>query len=138
MPRSEHVQVLLHKAEQDEQALDILLRDAGAPLEVAGFLAQQAAERMLKAALKAAGVDYPFTHVIDHLIYLVEQAGMDLPQELGALSALTPFAADLRYEPLSNGDAAALDVAHARRLLRRLRAWVEDLVEAGDGGDDAQ
>jgi len=138
MPRSEHVQLLLYKAEQDEQALDILLRDANAPLEVVGFLAQQAIEKLLKAALKAAGVDYPFTHVIDRLIYLVEQAGMDLPQESGALSALTPFAADLRYETLTDEDAATLDVAHTRQLIRDLRAWVEGLVEAKNGGDDTR
>ena len=132
MVRNEHVRVLLSKAAQDEQALDILLSDSNAPLAVMGFLAQQATEKLLKAALKLVGADYPFTHVIDRLIDLLEQAGAGVPSEVNALSVLTPFAADLRYEILPEGHETALDVASARRLVSELRAWVERLAQDRD------
>ena len=51
MKDDKHVVLLLDKAAQDEYVLDKLLSDPDAPVEVFGFHAQQAAEKLLKAIL---------------------------------------------------------------------------------------
>lgn len=68
MPRPDYVGMLVSKAAQDEYVLDVLLDDPLAPEEVFGFHAQQAAEKLLKALLAAAQVEFPFTHRLEELI----------------------------------------------------------------------
>ena len=46
-------------AEEDPIAARVLLRDGSAALRIAGFLAQQAAEKALKAGLFAANAAVP-------------------------------------------------------------------------------
>ena len=52
---------LLRKADNDLEAGRIGLAH-GAPLDTICFHIQQAAEKLLKAALAAQGVEYPFTY----------------------------------------------------------------------------
>jgi HEPN domain-containing protein len=137
MPRRKHVELMLTKAGEDERTLDILMRDAEAPVTSMGFSAQQAAEKLLKAAIKAAGADYPLTHNIRALLELARQSGAEVPEGLWALDLLTPFAAQFRYDALPGETGVNLDIQPVRSLLRDLRAWVEGFVEArnwGEGG----
>ena len=62
MRSREHSRLLLRKAAQDEFVLEKLAPDAQAPDEVIGFHAQQAVEKMLKAALTHNAVRYRRTH----------------------------------------------------------------------------
>lgn len=130
MARREHIELLLGKAAQDEHTLDILLRDGGAPAESVGFHAQQAAEKLLKAAIKAGGADYPLTHDLHRLMRLAAQAGDPVPESLRAIRTLTPFAGEYRYDALPAEGSANLRGSEVRELLRELRAWVEALVES--------
>jgi len=86
----------LRKAESDLIALEASL-NAGA-LDAACFHAQQAAEKLVKAFLAYANVDYPFTH---NLAKLVEVAAMTDPSFqalLPVVEPLTPYAVELRYD----------------------------------------
>lgn len=64
--------------------------------EIAAYHCQQAAEKLVKAALIAAGIDPPRSHDIDHLLDL-------LPSEHGLrvvltpLGRFTPYAVAYRY-----------------------------------------
>jgi HEPN domain-containing protein len=60
--------ILLDKVRQDEYVVDQLLGLADSPDEVIGFHLQQAAEKLLKAALLALGIRYRFTHNLGELI----------------------------------------------------------------------
>jgi HEPN domain-containing protein len=57
MPPDRH-DVLLRKASQDELVLERLLGDSDVDDDTLGFHAQQAAEKLLKAALAARALDY--------------------------------------------------------------------------------
>ena len=61
MPPDRHG-VLLRKARQDELVLERLLSYRDVDDDTLGFHAQQAAEKLLKAALAVRGLDYPRTH----------------------------------------------------------------------------
>ena len=130
MPRREQVELLLHKASEDEAALDILLASPAPPPAVVGFHAQQAAEKLLKAALRAARVEYPYTHILDYLLRLLAKEGAEIPEGLREVRYLTAFAGRLRYEALDEDLAPTMGLAQMRALIRDLRAWVEAFVEA--------
>lgn len=60
------------------------------PDHVVGFLAQQAVEKALKAVLLVRDVPFERKHDIEYLCGLIEDAGLNLPPDLSAASALTP------------------------------------------------
>ena len=121
------VQRLLRKADQDIVVVKKWYSDADVPDEILGFHAQQAAEKMLKAVLAHAKIEYPFTHRLADLIDLLKDHGIDVPGELDDIRYLTPFAVELRYdffaedeEPL-NRDALIV-------LLTELHNWVAKTI----------
>ena len=89
---------LLTKAGEDEYVLDRLLEQAAAPEAMVGFHAQQAAEKLLKAALFLAGAVPPRTHNLTQLMDLATDSGLQLPATCEALRWLTPYAVLYRYE----------------------------------------
>ena len=125
MTENEHVKLLLAKAEQDEFVLGKFAQDEQAPLEVFGFHAQQAAEKILKAAVVAAGGTYPRTHRLEELIELGKDLGIAWPAEFENLDALTPFAVEFRYDIFPPDSETPLDRKAVRDDIARLRAWVE-------------
>ena len=58
---------LLTSAGQDLETAEVLSNDEGRPPRHACMMAHLAAEKALKAALVARGIDYPFTHDLDQL-----------------------------------------------------------------------
>ena len=120
MPRPDYAEMLVSKAAQDEYVLDLLLDDPRAPEEVYGFHAQQAAEKLLMALLAAAQVEFPFTHRLEELLDLAQEAGVDLPESSASLRYLTPFAVEFRYGALPDEPEQALD-------RRAVRQWIVDL-----------
>jgi HEPN domain-containing protein len=123
---------LLAKAGEDEYVLDRLLGDAAAPEAVVGFHAQQAAEKLLKAALFLAGVAPPRTHNLAQLADLAASSGVNLPTECEALRWLTPYAVLYRYEGDADEDEDRLARQEVRENLRKLRAWVEARLAADE------
>lgn len=124
MPRHKHVERLLAKAAQDEYVVHRLLPDDEAPVEAFGFHAQQAAEKLLKAVLVAAGARYPRTHRLAELIDLLRATGVEVPVEFDDLRHLTPFAVEFRYDITPDEDETPLDKKMVCDSLQELRAWV--------------
>jgi HEPN domain-containing protein len=123
----EHYELLLRKAAQDEYLLDLMVADPHAPTEAFGFHAQQAAEKLLKAALVGTGLQYPRTHRLLDLLDALCAARTDVPAGLLALKGLTPFAVEFRYDALPEEPEAPLDKQATRSLIRSPRDWVEML-----------
>jgi hypothetical protein len=129
--REQHVALLLTKAAQDEYVLDRLLNDPSAPTEVYGFHAQQAAEKLLKAVLSHAGVEYPRTHQLAELLDLATDNHIVLPTNFEELRYLSPYAIEFRYDVLPGEEQEGLDKQAVRQQVAALRAWTEKQVGSG-------
>lgn len=126
--RDEHdvADALLAKAVGDEAGLRALVANHDVPDHVAGFLAQQAIEKALKAVLIARDVPFERKHDIDYLCSLIEDAGLDLTPELGAAVALTPWAVEFRYaDPF---EAPPLDRTKALQTVVAVREWATRMI----------
>ena len=92
--------------------------------ETAGFLAQQASEKLLKAWVACMGEVYPLTHDLKALLDILGNRTIDASQ-FRDLEALTPFVVQFRYEFLPDG-AKPLDrqgiALRLNALLERVRA----------------
>lgn len=126
--------VLLDKASQDELAVDGLLTFSNTPLEIVGFHLQQAAEKLLKAALASLGIPYRLTHNLGELIHLLESSGRPLPNGLERVRDLTPYATEWRYDFVPGEGEDALDPVPYREIVRGLRAWAEAIVASRTEG----
>ena len=115
--------------------LDRLLADTAAPEAVVGFHAQQAAEKLLKAALFLAAVEPPRTHNLAALTDLAVASGLDLPPECEALRWLTPYAVLYRYEGDAEEDEERLARREVREDLRKLRSWVEQQLASAEDSE---
>lgn len=121
---------LLTKACGDEAGLRALADNSDVPDHVAGFLAQQAIEKSLKAVLTARGVEFERSHDIDYLCGLLEDAGLDLTPKLKAAVALTPWAVELRYaDPFA---PAPLDRSEALATVVAVREWATAMLARPD------
>lgn len=69
-------EALLAKARGDEAGLRVLIDHDEVPDHVAGFLAQQAIEKAIKAVLAARETAYDRSHDLDYLCGLAEDAGL--------------------------------------------------------------
>jgi HEPN domain-containing protein len=85
------------KAEIDYRTARQLAEGAEVLLEPIAFHCQQAAEKYLKAFLVSRGVEFPKTHDIRQLLYLVEPLAPELAAGLRDLDALTPYGVEIRY-----------------------------------------
>ncbi len=100
-------------------------REAGVYLEDLCFDAQQAAEKAVKALLVAHRVEFPYVHDLAHLVSLLEETGVVIPEVIRRAEELTPYAVLGRYpgilRPLTERDRErALEIAEA--VVR----WVEE------------
>lgn len=95
-------------ATEDLTAAWILLADGTVALRIAGFLAQQAAEKALKAGLFAVSIPAPKIHGLQQLLSHYPHG--DAPEiDLDDLDLLDPWVIDGRYAAdlpdLTHGDA---------------------------------
>jgi HEPN domain-containing protein len=74
----EQASLLLRRAAEDEALVDEVIDSPNVSDAVIGFHCQQVAEKLLKAALAAIDVPYPWTHDIRRLILMLEDAGHPL------------------------------------------------------------
>ena len=100
------------------------------------FLAQQAAEKAIKALLIMRDVEFPFVHNLAELLDLLEAAGETIPQDVRRAGELTRYAVETRYadqvpRPTEQDLAEAVSIAEA--VVR----WAEGRVSAGgrQGGE---
>lgn len=124
----DHVDLLLRKAANDEFTVRKLVPDSESPDEVIGFHAQQAIEKLLKAALSLKGVSYRKTHDLAELIDLLQDSGVDIPEAIEDVRQLGPFAVEFRYDDLPEEHEAAFDRAWAADCVKKTREWVERLM----------
>lgn len=129
--RVEAVRLLLAKAAQDERAARHLAADPEIGDEVVGFHLQQAAEKRLKALLAFHAIPYRRTHDLVELMDLLAAQGYALPDRLGALPEMTPFAVEYRYESLDQYEDAPLDRARALALVEALEVWIQEHLRSG-------
>lgn len=132
-PLLEAAHLFLEKAKGDQYVLERLIEDPGAPLWTAGFHAQQAVEKALKAVLTSAGIEFPHTHNLTMLVALLRQHAIEVPTEADQYSLLTPFGVAFRYDDLQEGDGTALDREWASRCIAQAVSWAESALDAVDG-----
>lgn len=113
-------------AEEDlHQAEHILEQEDFVPRHPC-WLAQQAAEKAMKAVLIAASIRFPRTHDLDHLHTLVP-SGRAVGGTAADLSALSEYAVDARYPgdwPDVTAEDAHAAVSDARLLVRAAQSDV--------------
>lgn len=130
MANLELARLLCAKALQDEFVLEQFVDNPAAADETFGFHAQQAAEKLLKAALAARGVVYPRIHRLGDLLDLAREHGLAVPEEFESLHRLTPFAVEYRYEFFAEEAEQPLNRPAVREEVQRLRVWVEARLAA--------
>jgi HEPN domain-containing protein len=138
MSEPEHVRETgrwLRFAHDDQRGAEALLERSDVPPRLACFLAQQAAEKSIKAALIFLQTEFPFRHDLDLLRDLLPDswALKETPTDLGALSA---WATRGRYpgdlpEPSQEDAKAAIE--KARKVYETA---LEDLEERGYNEND--
>lgn len=104
MPPTEQARLLLRKAARDHAVPVKLIDDPDLEVDSLGFHAQQVAEKLLKALLAVGGHDDPRSHDLGLLLDLVASVGVQLPEGLLAMEALTLFSSVHRYDDLPRID----------------------------------
>lgn len=122
--------LLLEKAAHDEAAVRELLNNPTIADEILAFHAQQASEKAIKAALVLHRVRYGRTHDLGALLELAKEAGIDVPDWMAKVEALTPSGVIFRYVDFP-GDTEPFDRAEAYELICRVREWARSHVESG-------
>lgn len=107
----------LRKADEDLGVAERLLSDERPFTNAIGFHCQQAAEKYLKALLTRWGIGFPKTHVLAHLLRLVETRDPALTAALLDVIVLTPYGVALRYA----GDYPDVSPAHAAEAVALAR-----------------
>jgi len=113
------------KAESDEIVLDKLGDDPDVPDDLIGFHAQQALEKLLKAALAQAGVAPPRIHDLGKLLALLTDAGLSSPVSVDQARAMVPWAVEFRYDDVLD---ERLNRTAACEAVEKMRAWVDGLL----------
>lgn len=113
-------EILLLAAERDQQAFAKLAEDPNLHDSLAGFHAQQAVEKALKAVLAHAAVAFRRTHDIAELLDLLEDAGIDQPPHTAYLDELNPYAVEMRYGMI---EPSGLDRGQTACWLRDVLQW---------------
>lgn len=113
------------KATEDRRSAVLLLADDPPLLDPAAYHCQQAAEKLLKALLAAAGVTIPKTHDLQRLAALVIPLYPGIVAAIEVVSELTPWGTATRYPDLE-ADIGVLpeDIRHALKSLDGLHTAV--------------
>lgn len=91
------------------------------------FHAQQAAEKAIKAVLRARGVEFPLTHDLELLLDLLEECGVRLPEKVRAAVSLTPYAVETRY-PGFHEEISSAEVGEALGVAEEVTAWARQTL----------
>ncbi len=102
--------------------MEKLADDHDVPDDVIGFHAQQAVEKLLKAALANAGVPPPRVHDLGRLVALLDEAGLAPPEAARDARGLAPWAVEFRYEHILD---ERLDRKAASETVAQVRAWLD-------------
>jgi len=97
------------------------------------YHAQQAAEKAIKAVLLFTKAEFPFTHDLDLLLGLVQDAEVEVPVPLAMVGRLTPYATQTRY-PGEWEDVSEEELAEALALAEQAVTWARSLTRPGSHG----
>ena len=123
----------LRYAEEDLVAAEAMVGQPEMAPRHACWLAQQAAEKALKAVLVFLQIDFPRRHDLDMLRNLVP-VGWRLKEELPDLAELTEWAVEARYP----GDWPEATGSDARSAVQQARAvWLSACADLARHGLDA-
>jgi HEPN domain-containing protein len=111
-------------ARSDLDAARALLRDPEYYPRQVCFLAQQAAEKAIKAAFVLLEIEFPFTHDLDHLRNLLP-VGWRVKTEHPDLADLTIWAIEARYP----GDMPDVTAADARQAFKAAEAVYQSVEQ---------
>jgi HEPN domain-containing protein len=98
-------------------------------LEDLCFNAQQAAEKALKAVCVDYQLEFPKTHSLVRLIDILDQAGINIPQEIQAADILTQYAVRPRY-PGAIETITQEEYLDAVGLAHAVISWAEAVISA--------
>ena len=112
-------------------ALAKLPRPAKALWEDQCFLAQQAAERAIKAVYLSKNLTFRYIHDLEELGKKLEDAGIPIPSIVKDAVVLTRYAVETRYpgpvEPVEEEE-----YQEAIRLSGAVVAWAEGIIDSPD------
>jgi HEPN domain-containing protein len=114
-------------AKRDQQAFRKLADDPTLHDSLAGFHAQQAVEKALKAVLAHAGVAFRRTHDIAELLDLLDDSGLPAPPHADRLDEFNPYAVEMRYGLI---EPSGLDRSATARWLQDVIAWAAASIQA--------
>ncbi|VAW33099.1 hypothetical protein MNBD_CHLOROFLEXI01-4446 [hydrothermal vent metagenome] len=97
-PHIEEAERALRLADRDIYAFTVLKKDVDAHLSVVYFHAQQAVEKLLKAVLFSAQIEFRRTHDLTELVFLLQQNDIQTPIAAAQLARFNPFAVTYRYD----------------------------------------
>ena len=110
----------LRLAELGRQYPDILFEDLC-------FDAEQAAEKALKSVCVHLSVPFPKTHSLVHLMDLIEESGLTIPEVVKEADVLTRYAVAVRYPGLEE-EVNETEYRRAVELARRVVEWSEKFI----------
>jgi HEPN domain-containing protein len=126
MKHIDQAEQLLLMASKDMKAMDLMIAPESIDDEIFGFHAQQAVEKSLKAWITVIGGTYGYIHDLRVLFLTLRELGCDI-EKFRQLILLTPFAAQLRYEPLETVDEP-LNRPEVRKEVQKLYDHVQAAV----------
>ena len=91
------------------------------------YQAQQAAEKAIKAIFVSLNVTFPYTHDIHHLLTLLEDEGITIPDSIKEAERLSVYAVQTRYP----GFQLIVEEKHynqAINLAEGVMLWAEALI----------
>lgn len=115
---------LIH-ADRDISAFDILKDDSRAHPETICFHAQQAVEKILKAALLSHDIDPTRTHDLAALTMAIQKIPLVLPLTIDTIIQLNPYAVQSRYDDTG---IDYISSAHAEIIIKEMRKWVTKYI----------
>ena len=130
-PELEIARQWVAKAQNDLLNADNNLTAVNVPFDTVCFHCQQAAEKLLKAALVAKGVPPPRTHILLVLMDEIAPISPSVETLREDLVILTPYAVSARY-PDDESDMPTLeDAREARQCAERVLTWFQSACPLG-------
>lgn len=119
-PERSDAAALRRLAHDDLVLVRMALDDHEISDRIAGFHAEQAVEKLMKAVLDARGIEYPFTHDLRRLRELLERSGGAPPVDSIAVTELIAYAVEQRY---GGYETEPVDRAELFALAEQVAAW---------------
>jgi HEPN domain-containing protein len=95
------------------------------------FELQHAAEKALKAVLLSRGIKFRLVHDLAELLTLLENNGMNLPDQIREAAELTDYSVEARYpgpfEPVTENE-----FKNALRVAEAVVKWAESEISSPD------